>query len=497
VKVEGGGGTMLNGTKINKAVLWCPELMSDHNPMETTLSISAPAPDVVTLLALKQFPFDDKFGLNAKTIKGSVDADLALKFNAFSNNPSSDPNAINLEAVDYDIRTRIKDVAQDNVYGGYNIHDLHGELKADMKGLAIDASLILGDGGINEVKFDQPSGKPLSLVVKGRESVDGKVPAGLNDFTLTYASGEVPSITLRGKRLDASVSYGGGDSSLLADFPAMHLDIDLESLLLAKDAPFSNVKGVLHCTAARCESADFSAKTAKANIKGSITNVAGARQFLLTSTDAGSMLAAFDITDRMTKGSFEMRGKYDDALTPPQLDARLIITDFTLKNSQILGRILSIASLTGVANALTGSGISFEKLSANLISRAGIVTVDKGMANGAALGITINGVVDTNSTKLDLKGVIVPAYALNSIVGKIPVIGILAGGEGEGLIGFNFSVKGNYEDPDVGVNPLSGLTPGFLRGIFGAFDQKTPPLSGAKPMNAEQGPDQPSNVKKR
>jgi hypothetical protein len=81
--------------------------------------------------------------------------------------------------------------------------------------------------------------------------------------------------------------------------------------------------------------------------------------------------------------------------------------------------------------------------------------------------------VDTNTTKLDMKGVVAPAYALNSILGKIPIIGDIVGGN-EGLIAFNYSVKGTYAEPDVGVNPLSGLTPGFLRGIFGVFDQKTP-----------------------
>ncbi len=473
LKVDGSGGSLMSGTKVKSGTLWCPDLMSPTTPMETTLSLAVPASDAVTMLSLKQFPFDDKFGLNAKTIKGSADVDMTLKFDAFSNNPSTDPNEVNLGAVDYKIATALHDVGQDNVYGGYNISKINGTLKADAEGLTLDTSLVLGDSGMTDLKLSQPSGKPLELVVKGRESKDPKVASGRNDFTLLYKPAEVPDITVRGKRLDASVAYGGGgENALLANFPAMKLDIDLGELLMVKDAPFIGVKAALNCSEARCESADFSAKTVKGDVKGGITNVGGTRQFLLTAVDAGSLLKAFDITDRMTKGTFELRGTYDDKLTPPQLNARLLITDFNLQNSQILGRILSIASLTGVANALTGSGISFDKLSANMASRAGVITVDKGMANGAAIGITINGTVDTSTTKLDLNGVLVPAYALNSIVGKIPLIGALAGGEGEGLIGFNFSVKGNYAEPDVGVNPLSGLTPGFLRGIFSAFDDK-------------------------
>ena len=99
------------------------------------------------------------------------------------------------------------------------------------------------------------------------------------------------------------------------------------------------------------------------------------------------------------------------------------------------------------------------------------------------MGITVGGTVDTNTTKLNLKGVVVPAYALNSFIGKIPVIGMLAGGEGEGLIAFNYSVNGTYASPDVSVNPLSGLTPGFLRGIFGVFDQPDGKASTPKPTD--------------
>jgi uncharacterized protein YhdP len=217
----------------------------------------------------------------------------------------------------------------------------------------------------------------------------------------------------------------------------------------------------------------------KGEVTLDISQREGRRQFLMQASDAGAMLKAFDITDRMSDGRFEMRGAFDDGKAPPRLNARLIITDFNLKNSQILGRIFAIGSLTGLQNALTGSGIAFEKLAVNVASQAGIITLDKGIANGASMGITVEGTVDTTAPNLDLKGVVAPAYALNSILGKIPVIGAIAGGE-EGLIAFNYRVKGSYADPEVGVNPLSGLTPGFLRGIFKGAREKPEPYDTPK-----------------
>lgn len=483
LKIEGNGGTLLDGTKINHAILWCPELHSVSNPMEATLNLSAPARDAVTMLALKHFPFDDTFGLDAKTIKGTMDAAMKLKFNAFSDKPSSDPNEIHLEAVDYDINVTMHDLAQQKVYGGYNVSKLNGTLKASTDNLSLDGSLMVGDSGLSDITFKQPSGKPLTLTMKGRASKDPNTPSGSNDFTLTYASGTIPAITLRGKKLDAGVSYGSSENSLLADFPAMKLDIDLGELFLVNESPFTEVKGTLYCTEKRCESADISAKAGKADIHAGITMSGGRRQFLMTSGNAGDMLKALDITDRMSRGRFEMKGNFDDSKAPPHLDARLLITDFTLKNSKILGRIFSIGSLTGLANALTGSGIAFEKMSANIGSQGGLIMVDKGSANGASMGITFAGSVDTRSTNLNLKGVVAPAYAINSILGKLPIIGTIAGGEG-GLIAFNYWVKGTYEDPDVGVNPLSGLTPGFLRGIFTGGDDKSFKQGDDKPKSS-------------
>ena len=50
---------------------------------------------------------------------------------------------------------------------------------------------------------------------------------------------------------------------------------------------------------------------------------------------------------------------------------------------------------------------------------------------------------------------------------KIPLIGqLLSGGKHEGLFGMSFTIKGTRQDPQTSVNPLSALTPGFLRKIF-------------------------------
>ena len=56
-------------------------------------------------------------------------------------------------------------------------------------------------------------------------------------------------------------------------------------------------------------------------------------------------------------------------------------------------------------------------------------------------------------------------------LGRIPVIGGLFSAErGGGLVAVNYGYRGPLANPTVAVNPLSALTPGFLRGLFKMFD---------------------------
>jgi hypothetical protein len=60
---------------------------------------------------------------------------------------------------------------------------------------------------------------------------------------------------------------------------------------------------------------------------------------------------------------------------------------------------------------------------------------------------------------------------LNNLVSNVPIFGpLLSGGAHEGVFGLNYSVTGRIDQPSINVSPLSLLTPGVLRKIFGAMD---------------------------
>jgi hypothetical protein len=61
----------------------------------------------------------------------------------------------------------------------------------------------------------------------------------------------------------------------------------------------------------------------------------------------------------------------------------------------------------------------------------------------------------------------VPAFALNNLFAKIPILGLaLGGGADEGLIGVTYKVTGAIGDPVLTVNPASAIAPGIFRKLF-------------------------------
>ena len=83
------------------------------------------------------------------------------------------------------------------------------------------------------------------------------------------------------------------------------------------------------------------------------------------------------------------------------------------------------------------------------------------------MGASADGYIDRPHGTLALKGSLIPAYELNSVLSNIPLLGdILASKKGEGIFGVTYSATGNMEQPTISTNPLSILTPGILRRIF-------------------------------
>lgn len=199
----------------------------------------------------------------------------------------------------------------------------------------------------------------------------------------------------------------------------------------------------------------------------------GNRIFLLKSDNAGDTLRLLDLYENMVGGSLEVAGGYDDAAPGRPLSGRFNVSDYRVVGAPVLARVVSYMSLTGILEALEGDGLAFNSLEVPFSLHEGTLELDNAKATGTSLGFTASGNVYTHADVLDLEGTMIPAYALNSVFGNIPVLGdILTGGEkGGGVFAANYTMTGSVTEPEVSVNPLTALAPGILRNVFGVFDK--------------------------
>jgi hypothetical protein len=336
--------------------------------------------------------------------------------------------------------------------------------------------------GLKEIAFD-------SLVL-GRTSVKG---------TLALRDGGY-AIQASGPSLDISGFLGLDEGDKPAekppekppekkapekkDEPPFDLKFDVKTLWIAKDRALNDVKAALVRERQGWRTIDVNSRMESGKAFRIRYGPSGGsyRELYLDAEDAGDALKTFGIAKTAAGGKIEMSGRKESAEAP--LKGTLSMGGFRVRDVGFLARLLSAASLTGIVQSLSGEGVVFDRFKANFSMQNGVVDVKDGNALTADLGFTFEGKIDLDQRAIDMKGLVIPAYTVNSIIGKIPVLGdILTGGDGGGLFAATFSMTGSLDDPSIGVNPLSVLTPGFLRHIFSIFEggkpgEPLPPLPG-------------------
>ncbi len=193
------------------------------------------------------------------------------------------------------------------------------------------------------------------------------------------------------------------------------------------------------------------------------------RSVHVVAADAGALLRALDLVETMDGGKLQIAGRYHDQDPGRPLIGTLELNDFRLRNAAVFGKLLQAATLYGLIDALKGPGVGFNKLVAPFRLADGRLSVEEARAFSPSLGLTAKGLIDLDAGVIDLHGTVVPIYFFNSLLGRMPLVGrLFSPEEGGGLIAASYGLKGSLANPAVTVNPLTALTPGFLRGVFGS-----------------------------
>ena len=183
------------------------------------------------------------------------------------------------------------------------------------------------------------------------------------------------------------------------------------------------------------------------------------KSFQVISDRARPFIKNFDFIEGFEGGKLE----YESIIFEKVSNSNLTVKEFKVSKVPALAKLLTLASLQGIADTLSGEGIRFNSFEMKSNSKGNVLNIEDALAIGPAVSILLEGYVDKGKT-VSLRGTLVPATKLNSIIASIPVVGdILVGKKtGEGVIGVSFKMKGPPKDIKTTVNPIKTLTPRFI-----------------------------------
>ncbi len=333
------------------------------------------------------------------------------------------------------------------------------EVSANGPGMRVVARAELSGGEPRVLRIDE--------IVLGPTRLAGEVvfPAEASGPIRVMATGPVVDISEQVSAL-TSGGTGGGSGGSGQSFVA---DVRFGRVMLGHGRVLTEVAAHAERAGGRLRSLQV-ATGGKERLRASITPVANGRRLLVHAADLGALLKGLDLTSTIDGGVLAVDAHYDDRVADPPLEGHLQLGNFAVRDQVVVGKLLQAVTVYGIVDALRDKGVYFAQMQVPFCMCENVLRLGQSRAFSSSLGITAKGWIDFSRQTMDLSGTIVPAYMLNSALGRLPWIGHLFSPErGGGLIAANYSVEGSTANPGVRVNPLSLLTPGFLRGLFGLF----------------------------
>jgi hypothetical protein len=292
-------------------------------------------------------------------------------------------------------------------------------------------------------------------------------------------------IRIEGAALDLAPALAAPQPAGNEPTPPIRLYAKLGRLFLGPARAVDGVVGELVYDGRSLRRAVFEAN-AGAPVSIALVEQPGGRALTVVVRDAGATFKALGLGDSLVGGAFELKAESRDAAAAEGFVGTAAMRRFRVVRAPALARLFALASLEGIGNlAATDQGIDFAELIVPFRLAGGALDLSEARAVGSQIGITASGRVDIRNEHVDLAGTLVPLYAINSMIGNLgPVGAAIIGERGSGVIAMRYTYKGPMAKAEFTVNPLSALTPGFLRGIFGPLIDR--PLAPLGPRAAER-----------
>lgn len=193
----------------------------------------------------------------------------------------------------------------------------------------------------------------------------------------------------------------------------------------------------------------------------------GGLELELTGTNARSMADAFGLGVAANDGAVRIEAIRKDG----RITGTVQVGEFTMVDAPVFLQLLQTVTVLGLLEQIAGGGgVAFSSFDADFTFSDGVIDIRNGIAQGLTLGVTVEGAIDTQSRLLDLRGALIPAYAVNLLLTRVPVIDqLITGTDSMGVLAADYAVTGLAAEPEIAVSPLQFLMPGVLRNLLQGF----------------------------
>ncbi len=236
--------------------------------------------------------------------------------------------------------------------------------------------------------------------------------------------------------------------------------INISKVFLDKEYPINNFNGTVNIK--NSEILDLNLNSSfddQKRIAMTIQRNSGEKITTFYSDYAKPIVRKYKFIKGFEEGALDFYSIQKNGVSSSQLK----IYDFKLKKLPVLTKILTLASLQGIADILSGEGIRFNEFEMKFNNKKELMTIEEIYAIGPAISILMEGYIQKNEL-VSLRGTLVPATTINKAIGSIPILGDILVGKtvGEGVFGVSFKIKGPPKKLETTVNPIKTLTPRFI-----------------------------------
>ncbi|MGJ0510079.1 MAG: AsmA-like C-terminal region-containing protein [Methylocystis sp.] len=298
-------------------------------------------------------------------------------------------------------------------------------------------------------------------------------------------AGETLKVNARGANFDARPMLGslirsGGDKPMVgvgAKSAGEDVDVEFKSPIVTGHGKqiLSNVDFKLRSAGGKLSFVSLTGSFGREQLAVALARAQNnLPQVEISTNDAGSFLAFLDIYRKMESGVLNASVQ----LGQNRADGTINVRDFFVKGEPTMRQLMAQGGATRADDRgnwrFDPDLVKVGRLQAGFSWASGRLSASEGVLSGPEIGLTFDGFVDFARDRLDLAGSYVPAYALNSLLSNIPVLGfVIAGGQHEGIFALSYRVTGSLSEPVVSVNPLSAIAPGMMRKLMGVLDGTT------------------------